>query len=269
MPLSDTTEFARHLRAHSLRMVHAANASHIGSCLSMADMLAVLYAAPILRFKANEPHWPQRDRLFVSKGHAAAVVYAALAEAGYFPAQWLEDYTKNGSLLQGHVSHHVPGVELSTGSLGHAMGVACGLAIAALRALENTRMFVIVSDGELDEGSNWEAILFAGHHGLRNLTVIVDYNQIQSFGSVSDVLELAPLADKFRAFHWDVHEVNGHDHAALHAALATPHATKPSIVIAHTIKGKGVSFMEGKLEWHYKSPSAELLKQALAEVEGA
>ena len=233
----------------------------------MADILAVLYGKPVLNFRANEPGWAGRDALFVSKGHACAIVYAVLAEAGFFDPSWLGGYGSNGSLLQGHLSHHVPGVELSTGSLGHALSVGCGMALAAKRGQSARRIFTIVSDGELDEGSNWEAILFAGHQKLDGLTAIVDYNKIQSFGSTKEVLDLEPMVDKWKSFRWEVREIDGHDHKAIADALATPGNDAPVAVIAHTIKGKGVSFMEGKLEWHYKSPSAELLQTALAEVE--
>lgn len=264
---ADSTSFAKAIRLHALRMTHAANTSHIGSCLSMADMLAVLYSGGVLKHQKDNPKWQERDRLIISKGHASAIVYGALAEAGYFDKSLLATFSMNGSLLQGHVSHHVPGVEFSTGSLGHGLSVACGIAVAGMRDKASYRVYAILSDGELDEGSNWEAILFAGHHKLSNLTVIVDYNKIQSFGHTKDVLDLEPLADKWRACGWEVCELDGHDHAALHAKLTQSSAQKPNVVIAHTIKGKGVSFMEGTLEWHYKSPSPEQLVKAIAEIE--
>jgi transketolase len=264
----EPAELARRIRAHALRMVHAAKASHIGSCLSMADVLAVLYAR-VLRVDAANPGWTGRDRLIVSKGHAAAAVYAVLAEAGFFPREWLATYCEEGSRLLGHVTaHDIPGVELSTGSLGHGLPVACGLALAAARTGGDQRTFALLSDGELDEGSNWEAILFAGHHRLGRLTAIVDFNGIQSFGKVREVLDLEPLADKWRAFGWSVADVDGHDVDALERALsASDAAGRPTVVIARTVKGKGVSFMEGELAWHYRSPTAEQLAKALAEVE--
>ncbi len=257
---SDTRPFATAMRLSALRMVQAAAASHIGSCLSMADILAVLYGT-VMRHKPEDPKWQGRDRLLVSKGHAAAIVYAALAEQNYFDKAQLASFCQNGSPLMGHLNHHVPGIELSTGSLGHALPVACGMALAN----KPNRHFVILSDGEMDEGSNWEAMLFAGHHKLTNLTTIVDYNKIQSYGSVKDVLDLEPLADKWRSCRWQVHELDGHDHDALKAALLQQ-ADAPTVIIAHTVKGKGVSFMENKLEWHYKSPSAEQLAQAISEL---
>jgi transketolase len=260
---ADTMELARTIRAHALRMVAQAKASHLGSCLSVADLLAVLYGA-VLRIDAQRPDDPQRDRLIVSKGHGAAILYAVLAEKGFFPVSDLASYGQNGSPLMGHVSHHVPGVELSTGSLGHGLPVGCGLALAAQRDRADFGVYVVVSDGELDEGSNWEAILFAGHHKLDHLTAIVDYNKIQSFGTVKEVLDLEPLADKWRSFGWAVLEIDGHDHGAIRAALDAEHSGRPRAILAHTIKGKGVAAMEGKLAWHYQSPDAKQLAEALA-----
>ena len=266
----DLAEVALTLRMHAVRMVHRAKASHLGSCLSMADLITCLYW-DTLRIDPEHPENPERDRFILSKGHAAALLYAALAERGFFPTVYLETYNQTGSSLTGHVNSDVTGVELSTGSLGHGLSVGCGLALAAKREGRLYRTFVLVSDGELDEGSNWEAILFAPHHKLDNLVLIVDYNQIQSFGRVKEVLELHPLAAKFRSFNWAVAEVDGHDLSAIQAALASiPSAPdKPTVLLAHTIKGKGVSFMEDQLMWHYKSPSDEQLQLALKELEAS
>jgi transketolase len=261
-------ELARRIRAHSLRMVHKVNASHIGGCFSVTDILAVLYGT-ILRVDPANPDWEERDRVVLSKGHAAAALYATLAERGFFPVEWLESYCANGSQLAGHVTHYgVPGVEMSTGSLGHGLSLACGMALAGKRDRRPHRVFALLSDGECDEGSTWEAVLFAPHHGLDNLVAIVDYNKIQSFGTVKEVLDLEPLADKWRAFGWSVREVDGHDHRQIHDILCgLPFGPgRPSVVIAHTVKGKGVSFMEDTLAWHYKSPNAQQLAQALAEL---
>lgn len=234
----------------------------------MADLLAVLYTK-VLQVDPGDPARPDRDRFILSKGHGAAILYAALAERGFFPVEWLEQYCADGSPLTGHISHKVPGVEVSTGSLGHGLPIGCGLALGAKRGREQWRTFVLLSDGELDEGSNWEAILFAGHHGLDNLVAIVDYNKIQSFGTVPEVLELEPLAAKWRAFRWAVVELDGHDLEAIGAALAAlpAEAGRPTVILAHTIKGKGVDYMEHQLPWHYRSPSGELLARALAQVE--
>lgn len=262
----NTRDFAARIRAHALRMVFRAKASHIGSCLSMADILATLYTQT-MRIDPLRPSDPTRDRFILSKGHAAAILYATLAERGFFPITELESYCESGSRLTGHVSHGVPGVEVSTGSLGHGLPIAVGIALGVRAQASGARVFCLLSDGECDEGSSWEAILFAPHHKLDNLVAIVDFNKIQSFGRVSEVLELEPFADKWRAFRWNVVEVDGHDVDALSRTFAEPAKLgQPTVVIAHTIKGKGVSYMEDKLEWHYKSPSDEQLQQALAEL---
>lgn len=260
-----TAELARRVRRHALTMVHAARSSHIGTCLSMTDILAVLYSG-VLRVDPAAPRAAGRDRLVVSKGHGAAAMYAVLAESGFFPVADLASYCRDGSPLTGHINHHVPGVDVSTGSLGHGIPIAAGLALAAQRQGADWRAYVLLSDGELDEGTTWEAALFAQHHRLDNLVAIVDYNKIQSFGRVSEVLELEPLAAKWRAFNWEVVELDGHDHAALDQALrAAPfQAGRPSVILAHTVKGKGVPFMEDDLLWHYRSPSDEQLTAALA-----
>ena len=264
----NSTEMARHIRGESLKMVARAKASHIGGALSMADLLGVLYT-DVLRVKPEEPRWEGRDRFILSKGHSTVAVYAALALKGFFPLNELETYGQDGSRLMAHVSHKVPGVEFSTGSLGHGLPCGAGRALAAKRLKRDWRTFVMLSDGELDEGSNWEAILFAPQHRLDNLVAIIDYNKIQSFGSVAEVMELHPLADKFRAFRWAVREIDGHDHAQIRDALGTApwEPGRPSVVIAHTVKGKGVDFMEDKLQWHYASPKPEQLESALAQLE--
>ncbi len=265
----NTVCLAKAIRQRTLRMVHKAKASHIGSCLSAADILAVLYGQ-VLRVDPARPDWPDRDRFILSKGHAAAILYATLAERGFFPPELLEGYCSDGSDLTGHVSHYVPGVEVSTGSLGHGLSIGCGMALAAKRDRRPYQVFVMLSDGELDEGSNWEAILFAPHHRLDNLVAIVDFNKIQSFGTVKEVLDLDPLAEKFRAFRWAVREVDGHNIPQLCAAMESIpfEQGKPSVLIAHTVKGKGVKFMEDLLAWHYRSPSDEQLAQALCDLEG-
>jgi transketolase len=262
-------ELARAIRADTLRMVHLANASHVGTGLSMADVLAVLYSG-VLRVDPAQPQLPGRDRLVVSKGHGAAALYAALANTGFFDRKLLDTFCQDGSALSGHVSHHVPGVDFSTGSLGHGLSLACGVALAFKRAGSPGRAYAILSDGECDEGSIWEAVLFAPHHHLDNLVAVVDYNKIQSFGATAEVLDLEPFADKWAAFRWHVEVVDGHDPGALRAAFARVPAVpgKPSVVIANTVKGKGVEFMEGQLLWHYRSPNADQLADALRQVGG-
>jgi len=236
----------------------------------MADLVACLYWNT-LHIDPTHPAWPERDRFILSKGHGAAILYAALAERGFFPVSELDSYCQSGSRLTGHATSGVPGVELSSGSLGHGLPVGCGIALAAKRGKLPFRTFVLLSDGELDEGSNWEAILFAPQHQLDNLVAIVDYNKIQSFGSVKDVLDLDPLADKFRAFRWAVKEVDGHNMQELTDTFRSLplESGRPTAIIAHTVKGKGVSFMEDQLAWHYKSPSSEQVEIALKELEAA
>jgi len=270
MDYRDTQTYAAAIRIAAVIMVARASASHLGSALSMVDLLAVLYGE-VLRLNPANSKWAERDRFILSKGHACVSLYAALANRGFFSAEELSNYGKDGSRLMSHISHEVPGVEFSTGSLGHGLPFGCGKALAAKRKKEKWRSFVLLSDGELDEGSNWEAILFAPQHRLDNLVVIVDYNKIQSLGSVSAVLELEPLAEKFRAFRWTVKEIDGHDHTAIRGALASVpfEKGKPSCIIAHTIKGKGVDFMENQLKWHYSSPDQEQLKSALAQIQGS
>ena len=269
MPDTAAKKLAAAIRADALRMVYKSGASHIGTCLSMADLLAVLYSG-VLRVDPVDPYWSGRDRFILSKGHGAAIMYAVLAEKGFFAKEWLDTYCQDGSELTGHIHHTVPGVEVSTGSLGHGLSIGCGMALAAKRGNQKWRVFVMLSDGELDEGSNWEPILFAPHHGLDNLIAIVDKNRIQSFGHVKDILDLEPLAEKWRAFGWAVREVDGHDMQQIQDAFASVpfEQDKPSVIIAHTIKGKGVSFMEDTLAWHYKSPTEEQLAQALKELGG-
>jgi transketolase len=255
------------VRVRALQMVNNARASHIGSALSIADIVAVLYAK-ILCVKSSLPDWPMRDRFILSKGHACVALYAALAEQGFFSVSLLESYGQDFSDFMNHVSHKVPGIEFSSGALGHGLPFGVGKALVGKRQKYDWRVFVLLSDGELDEGSNWEAMMFAAHHRLDNLVAIVDYNKMQSLTTVEGTLGLEPLVDKFRAFGWSVKEVDGHDHCELEQELAIdPWETgKPSLLLAHTIKGKGVSFMENKVEWHYRSPSSEELEQALVEL---
>jgi len=266
----DVAALALRLRRHVVRMTSLGGSSHVGSALSMADIVAVLFGQ-VLRLRPEAPDWPGRDRFILSKGHAGACVYAALAERGFFPTAHLDRHYQNGSNLSGHVSHKgVPGVEFSTGSLGHGLGVGAGMALQLRRQGGGQRVFVVLSDGEMDEGSNWEAILFAAHHRLANLTAVVDYNKIQSLAPVAQTLALEPFADKWRAFGWTVREADGHDHQALaRAAADSAEAGRPTCVIAHTTKGKGVSFMEDTVLWHYRSPQGEELAAALRELEAA
>lgn len=255
------------MRIQALQMVHRAKASHIGSALSICDIVAVLYGK-VLNIDPMKPWAAGRDRFILSKGHACVAVYAALAECGFLKPEELLTYGEDFSVLMNHISHKAKGVEFSTGSLGHGLPFGVGKALAANRLRASWKTFVLLSDGELGEGSNWEAMMFAAHHGLDNLVAIIDYNKLQSLTTVEKTLRIEPLAEKFAAFGWDVREVDGHDHVALAAALGTSPwaAGKPSVLIAHTVKGKGVGYMEDKVEWHYRSPNAEQLAQALNEL---
>jgi transketolase len=259
---------ANRIRRRAVKMIHRAGSSHVGSVFSAVDILAVLYQR-ILRVDPTQPDWTDRDRFILSKGHASAGLYVALAERGFFPEFWLDEFCRDGGRLAGHITHvGVPGVEVSTGSLGHGLPLACGMALAGKRESRPYRVFTMLSDGECDEGSTWEAVLFAPFHRLDNLVAIVDYNKIQSLGTVKETLDLDSLAAKWQAFGWSVVEIDGHDFVQIENAFRAIPAKpgKPTCVIAHTIKGKGVSFMENKLLWHYRSPDADELRLALAEL---
>lgn len=265
-----TEDLAKRIRIDSLKMVADARASHIGSALSIADIVAVLYGA-ILKTNPLNPYWTNRDRFILSKGHACVAVYAALAEIGFFPVDELKNYGKDFSPLMNHISHKVPGVEFSTGSLGHGLPFGVGKALAARRLKNDWRTFVLLSDGELGEGSNWEAMMFAAHHQLDNLVAIIDYNKLQSLTTVEKTLGIEPLKDKIQSFGWSVCEVDGHNHFELKSALCSSiwESRKPSLLIAHTIKGKGISFMENRVDWHYRSPNASELIMAMKELDCA
>lgn len=261
---------AKLIRKSCLKMVHEANASHLASALSIVDILNALYSD----FLKTDPHnqdWEDRDRLLLSKGHACVALYSTLAEYGFFPKEDLINYGKDFSDLMNHVSHKVSGVEFSTGSLGHALPFGVGKAMAAKRLNKKWKTVVILSDGELGEGSNWEAFLSASHHKLDNLVAIVDYNKLQSLTTVEDTLNLEPLIDKFKAFGWAVLEVDGHDHNMLVETFKKVpfEMDKPSVFLANTVKGKGVSFMENSVQWHYKSPSDQELALAIKEIKNA
>jgi transketolase len=263
--------FARQIRLDALELCFRTRTSHIGGAFSVADILAALYGQ-VLSVDPQNPTDPERDRLFYSKGHACTALYAALEIRGFFEKGSLAaGFIADGSSFTSHVNHNLPGIELSTGSLGHALGAACGSALAGKRRSAGYTVFVVVSDGELDEGANWEAILFAAHHRLDNLVVVVDYNRIQSFGPVDEVLSLEPLSEKFRSFNWSVNAVDGHALDDLSLALSSAkqaRAGRPKCIIANTVKGRGVSFMEGRLAWHYKSPSDAEYSAARLELGG-
>jgi transketolase len=249
-------------------MTSKGGSSHIGSILSMVDLLAVLYGR-VLHVDPAHPRDPSRDRFILSKGHAGAGVYAVLAELGFFPLADLDKHYSNNSIFSGHVSHKgVPGVEFSTGSLGHGLGVAGGMAYSARLNGSKHRVFALMSDGECDEGSNWEAIHFAGHHRLGRLTAVIDCNGLQSLRSTEETLALEPFAEKWRSFRWEVIEIDGHDHDAIYSALTSERSADapPLCVIARTVKGKGVSFMEHSVLWHYRTARDAELEAAMQEL---
>ena len=266
-----TATMARNIRRNCLRMVHTARLGHPGGDLSAADILAVLYSS-VLRVDPQYPRWPDRDRFILSKGHCSAALYATLAEAGFLPHGMLAEYMRPLSPLNGHPDRNkVPGVEANTGPLGHGLPVGVGAAKAAKITGAAWRTFVLTGDGELQEGSNWEAAMAAAQFRLDNLTVIVDRNRLQQGDGTETTVSLEPLVDRWRSFGWSVLEVDGHDLSALPATLqAVPFETgRPNCVIAHTHKGRGVSFMEDRAEWHHRVPTSEELAQALSELGGA
>ncbi|MBI4294559.1 MAG: transketolase [Chloroflexi bacterium] len=268
LSLDEMTAMARRLRLHVVTMIAAASSGHPGGSLSAVEIVTALYFR-VLRHRPTEPQWPDRDRFILSKGHAAPLLYAALAECGYFPVSELSTLRKLGSRLQGHTDCTLtPGVETSAGSLGQGLSFGVGVALAGRLDRRNYHAYVLLGDGECDEGQVWEAAMAAGHHKLDNLTAIVDRNQQQLDGWNYEVMNLEPLADKWRAFGWEVQEVDGHDLPGMVAALEKARATrdKPSAIIARTIKGKGVSFMENNLDFHGRAPSAQELEKALEEL---
>jgi transketolase len=256
------------LRRTIVRMLAAGKRGHLGAAFSLVEILRVLYD-DILRYRPEEPHWSERDRFILSKGHGCLALYPLLAEKGFFPTDELWKFCRSDGLLGGHPEHHIPGVEASTGSLGHGLSIGIGFALNARYENARHRVFVVIGDGESNEGSVWEAALSAGKHRLNKLTVIVDYNKHQSYGAVAEVQELEPLADKWASFGFAVTQVDGHDVAALRSTFsALPlDPAKPTAVICHTIKGKGVAFAENNMQWHHKSgikdEEIEALFQAL------
>ena len=262
-------ELAHTVRLHCLRMVYKGQSGHIGSMLSCAEILSIMYLRIMRNIQPADAKNPGRDRLVFSKGHGGGALFATLAELGYFPKEWLDTYYQDAGKLSGHISHHINGVEFSTGSLGHGLPVAAGMALTGHRTGQKHRVFCIVSDGDCNAGSTWEAIMLAGQHGWDNLVMIVDYNRLQALGRSEDVINLEPFDVKLRDFGWSVRIVeNGHDVAALDATLSSlpVEPGKPSAIICRTIKGKGVSFMEGNFNCHYGPVTQELYEKAVAEI---
>lgn len=254
------------IRVDVLRTISGAGLGHVGGDLSVTDILTTLFAG-VLNIDPLQPQWPERDRFILSKGHCAAALYSTLAATGFFDAARLQHFVAALSPLNGHPNRRkIPGVETNTGPLGHGLPVAVGCAIASQLNKQAWRTFVVLGDGELQEGSNWEAAMYASHRKLGSLTAVIDRNRLQQGASTDDTNDLEPLADKWRAFGWEVLDVDGHSHAALLEAFTSPRQDKPRVVIADTIKGKGVSFMENGVEWHHKVPSAAQVEAAIKEL---
>jgi transketolase len=252
-------KFSKQIRRDALDIIYKAKSSHIGSCFSIAEILAALYEN-ILNYNPSNPLDRQRDRFILSKGHAAAILYAALCNVGFFPKEKLYDFCIDGKEMTGHVSSLVPGVEIDSGSLGHGLSIGIGM------ALTNNRVYVLCGDGELNEGSMWEAIMFAGQHRLDNLTLIIDNNRLQAMGPTEDIISTRNLMQSLSAFGWRVTITDGHDIPSITEVLTNKNQEKPHAVIAKTIKGYPITFMNNKLEWHYRSPNEEQYNLILEEL---
>jgi len=257
---------ATRIRRSVIEMIGRARMGHIGGDLSTTDILATLFFA-VLRIDPRNPTTPERDRFILSKGHCAAALYSTLALRGFLPVEALSTFMQPLSALNGHPNRRkVPGVEANTGPLGHGLPIAVGSAVASKLKGSQWRTFVVLGDGELQEGSNWEAAMCAGHRRLDNLVAIVDRNRLQQGARTEDTNQLEPLAARWSAFGWETVEIDGHDHAALYDAFTAPRNGKPKCVIAKTVKGKGISFIEDRVEWHHKVPSVEQIELALKEL---
>jgi transketolase len=256
MKNNNNKEIAKEIRKKILKLSYTAKSSHVGSSLSIVDILLILYKFFI-----------KKNNTFVlSKGHACLAYYCILQKFGYISNKILNSYGNNNTILLAHVSHKVPGVEFSTGSLGHGLPYAVGRALAEKVNKKNNKIYVLISDGELNEGTTWESLLFASFHKLDNLIVIIDYNKIQSLDFTKNVLKLEPLKEKFKSFNCNIKNINGHDFNQIYKSLLVSKNGKPTVIIANTIKGKGVKYMEGKILWHYKSPSTQELDIAINEL---
>lgn len=259
-------QLALQIKQDAWIMAYKAKASHMGGNFSLADSISVLYT-DVLRFDAKNPNWDNRDRLVLSKGHCCAILYACLAEVGFFPRTELLSFGSNGSKLSCHISYKVPGVELSSGSLGHGAPVAAGIALNAKIRNLPYKVYAICGDGEMNEGSIWEMVMFAGQQKLDNFTLLVDCNKIQALGNTKDIIDLEPMSEKLRAFGWKAIDIDGHSHDELRSAFYEKTDGRPKAVIAHTIKGHGVSFMENSLWWHYQVPFNPYYQKALNELD--
>ncbi len=258
---------AKDIRKIIYKIAHYAGGGHMGAAFSMADIISVLYFDDVLKYSASNPMWEDRDKFILSKGHACYALYAALAKAGYFPEEELWNVGKPGSRFGGHPKmHEIPGVEASTGALGHGLSFAIGIAYANKVDCRNSHVYVVLGDGECQEGSIWEGALSAPTLGLDNMTVIVDHNKLQAMDDLENIVHMQPFADKWRAFGWNVVEIDGHDYAEIKEALLTRYEGKPTLIVANTIKGKGVSFMENVPIWHYRMPNEQELLIVMEEL---
>jgi transketolase len=252
---------SKFIRIQTLKIINQSSASHIASCLSVIDILVSIYSHLKLKKRLSI------DKVILSKGHAAAALYSTLNYFGFLSKKKLNTFYTNGSKLLGHASHYVNGIPFSTGSLGHGLGLGCGLAYANRLIKKNIFTYVVLSDGECDEGSIWEAALFAAHHKLKNLVVFIDFNKYQSIKTVTETLNLEPLALKWKSFNWNVHKINGHNFSILKKKInSLSKSKKPTVIICDTIKGKGVSFMENNILWHYRCPKGDEYLNALKEL---
>lgn len=265
--MSELETIAQDIRRNVYRMAHRAGGAHMGGAFSAADIIATLYFGGVLRHDPKDPSWEGRDTFILSKGHACYALYAALARAGYFPEEELWTVGKPGSRLGGHPKlHEIPGVEASTGALGHGLSFAIGIAYADKVDERSSHVYVMLGDGECQEGSVWEGALSASALGLEDLTAIVDHNKLQAMDALDAIVPMRPFAEKWRAFGWNVLEIDGHDHAQIKEALSTRAKGRPTVVIAHTVKGKGVSFMEGQPLWHFRMPNEKELPILMEEL---
>ena len=265
LPFTNAKNLSTEARKLIVKMTAEAKASHVATALSVVDILAFLYTGGANINPKNHKD-ASRDIVILSKGHSAAALYSVLALQGFFPLTWLDSYSKDNAPLGGHVTFKgVPGVELSTGSLGHGLPYGLGIALARKLNKDQGRVFVVMSDGECDEGTTWESAMIANHHELSNLTVIIDRNRIQSLAGTEETLKLEPFADKWKAFGWDVIDINGHDYEELEKAISN--LSKPTCIIANTTKGKGVDFMQDSVLWHYKSANDAEVEAALKQIE--
>lgn len=269
MNIDELEKKAKWVRNQILEMIVSANKGHIGGAFSCVDILVTLYYGNIIRFDPNNPNWSERDRFILSKGHSCVALYAILADLGFFPISELNSLCQKGGMLGGHPDRKIPGIEADTGSLGHGLGIAAGLALCAKLDNRNYMNVILLGDGECYEGSVWEAAMFVGHHQLNDLIVIVDRNQQCVTDFTEDCVRLEPFADKWRAFGWEVRNINGHafdELLGVFKSLRFRKSTQPLVIIANTIKGKGVSFMERKIVWHHSVPTGEYLKIARQEL---